>query len=282
MPLQIRGPGLLMLQRIASALPLAARVVMANLWLFGPIVRAALWRDSALRALFWTTQAATLVRGGIKSNVVPQVATAAVNFRIAPWESADEVLAHVHEVLGRDALLAGRVAVTADLAEVLAPSPVTSPESFGYAVVEEALMDAFARPSHSDRPPWLPDLLVAPSLTVGNTGTCFCAGRGGLGMEIAAAAGRAVLLGAVTQRAVDRRLTGGLLRGGGTVPPPPHRHAALLELDRLHPAAQPGSRDARGRGADSRRRRAHLERELHARDLVLSPRDPSRPARSPR
>ena len=107
-------------------------------------------------------------QGGIKSNVVPQTASATVNFRIAPWESTQIVRDHVQALMDADPLLAGQVQVTTEEAEALEPSPVTDPRHYGVHVLSEALHDTFA--DDVGAPAWLPDLVVAPSIMVGNTG----------------------------------------------------------------------------------------------------------------
>ena len=101
---------------------------------------------------------------------MPQTASATVNFRIAPWDSTQTVLRHVEQVVAADPLLATNVHVSAPGEDVLEPSPISSPDSFGFHVLSEALHDAFSDTADPALPAWLPNLVIAPSVMVGNTG----------------------------------------------------------------------------------------------------------------
>jgi carboxypeptidase PM20D1 len=75
---------------------------MANLWLFGSVVRGSLEEKPASNALLRTTMAATRIDGGTKDNVLPREARAVVNVRIAPHDSIDGVVRYVREVIAND------------------------------------------------------------------------------------------------------------------------------------------------------------------------------------
>ncbi|MBP7227488.1 MAG: M20/M25/M40 family metallo-hydrolase [Longilinea sp.] len=65
--------------------------LMNNLWLFGGIVRRQVVRSPAAAALVRTTRAVTLFQGGIKDNLLPARAEAAVNFRLLPGDSIADI-----------------------------------------------------------------------------------------------------------------------------------------------------------------------------------------------
>ena len=69
----------------------ACGCVLRNRWLFDPLLRAALRREPAQAAMLHTTTAPTLLRAGVKDNVLPSEARAVVNFRILPGDSVDGV-----------------------------------------------------------------------------------------------------------------------------------------------------------------------------------------------
>jgi carboxypeptidase PM20D1 len=76
--------------------------VLANLWLFGPLLERAMSGQPALDALLRTTTAVTIVEGGIKENVLPARARAVANFRILPGDTIDDVVEHVRRVVADD------------------------------------------------------------------------------------------------------------------------------------------------------------------------------------
>ena len=71
MPGRISGPSLRMADHLAPELGFPFRVVLANLWLFGPVLELAMSGQPALDALLRTTTAVTIVEGGVKENVLP-------------------------------------------------------------------------------------------------------------------------------------------------------------------------------------------------------------------
>ncbi len=87
---------------LAAAAPdmgFGQRMALANLWLFGPLVDKQM-SDGVANAMIRTTTAPTMLEGSIKENVLPQRATAIVNFRIHPNDTPDDVIAHAKTVAG--------------------------------------------------------------------------------------------------------------------------------------------------------------------------------------
>ncbi|MBI4254588.1 MAG: peptidase dimerization domain-containing protein, partial [Candidatus Rokubacteria bacterium] len=87
MPAAIKPPVSELFQTVAPEMPFVRRMMFANLWLFGPLVRRQLARSPATNAAIRTTSAVTIVKGGTRDNVLPKSASAVVNFRILPGES---------------------------------------------------------------------------------------------------------------------------------------------------------------------------------------------------
>lgn len=136
------------------------RLLFANRWLTGPLLRRVLLSNPRSAAMLRTTTAVTLTSGGIKSNVLPPLATAIVNHRIHPNESVASVLQRDSDVIDDP-----RVALRA--LEPLEPAPVSSTQSPGYRLIETAVKTVFG-PSGS---PGNVDPAVAPGLMLGNTDT---------------------------------------------------------------------------------------------------------------
>jgi carboxypeptidase PM20D1 len=99
-----------------------------------------------------TTTAVTMVEGGVKENVLPETATATVNFRLLPGDTGEDVVAHVRDAIGEDD-------VEIEVVRVREASPVADPESASFELLRESLAEV------------MPDVLVAPFLSLGGTDT---------------------------------------------------------------------------------------------------------------
>lgn len=152
LPLRISTPVRDLFGALAPHLPWARRLAFRNLWLTGGIVMRNMAKDPFQAAMLRTTTAATIIRGGVKENVVPKRATATVNFRILPGETPDDVLAHVRNVIDDP-----EIQISSD-AWSTAPRPgrVDAP---GYAVIADAIRSV------------LPEVLVVPGMLLGATDT---------------------------------------------------------------------------------------------------------------
>jgi carboxypeptidase PM20D1 len=149
MPASIDGVTRQMLEAIGPELPLGKRVMIANLWLFKPLVLRSLSKSPATDATIRTTPAATIVEGGLKENVLPTTARAVVNFRILPGDSIERVVSHAREVVNDP-----RVRVSRSGAFASEPSPVSSVNSAGFQTIQRTIRQVF------------PGVLVAPALVI--------------------------------------------------------------------------------------------------------------------
>jgi carboxypeptidase PM20D1 len=151
LPGGIQGPFRDMLLAVGPEMPFPRRLVLANLWLLGPLVERQLSKVPAADSMMRTSTAVTLIDGGVKSNVLPSRATAVVNFRIAPGDTVEGVLDHVRRVVADP-----RVTVV-EAREAREPSPVSPTDSEGYRLVERTIRQIF------------PEAVVAPYLLPGGT-----------------------------------------------------------------------------------------------------------------
>jgi carboxypeptidase PM20D1 len=99
MPGRIQGPTRKLAEHLAPELGVPFRIVLANLWLFGPVLELVMSGRPPLDAMLRTTTAVTIVGGGVKENVLPGRASAVVNFRILPGDSIDGVVRHVRRTV---------------------------------------------------------------------------------------------------------------------------------------------------------------------------------------
>jgi carboxypeptidase PM20D1 len=153
MPGRIDGTTGLFLDHLGPELTLPWRVMLANRWLFGPLLVAGLSRLPATDAMLRTTTAATIIEGGVKENVLPTRARAVVNFRIHPTDSVEAVVEHVRRVVD-DERVSIQVGVRSAPRE---PSPVSPADSEAFAAISRALREVF------------PEAAAVPYLVLGGT-----------------------------------------------------------------------------------------------------------------
>jgi len=149
---------------IASSLSFPLRLVLANMWLFGPIFRRIAASDAKVSSTTRTTTAVTVVHAGEKVNQVAGSAVAYVNHRILPSKGV-EGLAHQPDA-DRDAVLRYDKKVIADdrvgieiLPQWIPASPVSSTHSRAFKMIRQAVHDIE------------PNALSAPFIMTGNTDT---------------------------------------------------------------------------------------------------------------
>jgi carboxypeptidase PM20D1 len=147
-PLQFDGPGGDMVRALAPEAPLLVRMAVANEWLFRPLLIRQIAATPAGAATLHTTIAPTMLRGSPKENVLPQDATAWINYRIAPGTTADQVMQRAMAATqGMDVQLAWE-------GPAYDPSPVSSSMSPAYRVLAELA-------SGEERLPVAPGLVTA-------------------------------------------------------------------------------------------------------------------------
>ncbi len=151
MPASIRGVPAQMLATLAPEMVLPQRLVLSNLWLFGPLVRRQFERMPATDAMLRTTTALTVVRGGNKENVLPGEAVALVNFRLLPGDSIEHVVAHTRRAIHDERV---RIEVMAGSTEA---SAVASSDSASYQLINRTVRELF------------PGVVVAPGLMIGGS-----------------------------------------------------------------------------------------------------------------
>ncbi|GAK43910.1 conserved protein [Tepidicaulis marinus] len=147
----IEGPAAQMIDALAPHAPFLQRMVFANRWLFGPVIENLMSASPTSDAQLRTTIAPTMLRAGLKENVLPTSATGIVNFRIHPRNDFDDVVDHVTEAID-DPTVTVEISNPGRL-----PSTVSPTDSEGYTLLERHVLGAF------------PGAAVAPNLVVGGT-----------------------------------------------------------------------------------------------------------------
>jgi carboxypeptidase PM20D1 len=99
MPARLIQPVREMFEAASPYVSFGRRFAFNNLWLMGGTVKRSLLEDRASAPLVRTTFAATLISGGVKDNVIPELAQATINVRILPGDTEEDVLAHLAQVI---------------------------------------------------------------------------------------------------------------------------------------------------------------------------------------
>jgi carboxypeptidase PM20D1 len=153
LPARIEGATRRSYQYLAPEMPFGPRVVLANLWLFSPLLERQAAADPAANARIRTTTAPTIFQAGVKENVLPHEARAVVNFRILPGDSIAGVLGHVRDTVGPGI----RVSATGDANSE--PSPESDVRAPAFSMIQRTLAQTF------------PNAIVSPNLLSGGTDT---------------------------------------------------------------------------------------------------------------
>ncbi len=123
------------LAHIGPEMGFGLRLILANLWLFGPLFKLAFKSSRAGNALLRTTTAVTVLEGGSKPNVLPKKASAVINYRIAPGETVQELLDHVRRVVGDE--------IEVEAIQANEPSRISPVDGSGFKAIEQAIYAVF-------------------------------------------------------------------------------------------------------------------------------------------
>ncbi|GJL95077.1 MAG: peptidase M20 [Hyphococcus sp.] len=135
-PLKIDKNTVSFIHAIAPELPFMQRMVMANLWLTGPFVKSQLEKDRVTAASLHTTTAPTIINGGTKLNILPQQASAIVNYRIHPRDSVEDVRKRAEQSINDPNITIETIGATE-------PSPRATTKSEGYRAIAQVTGEIF-------------------------------------------------------------------------------------------------------------------------------------------
>jgi carboxypeptidase PM20D1 len=124
------------LMRIGPKMGFVNRVILANLWLFKPLFLYIFGKTHTGGAMLRTTSAVTMAQGSPAPNVMPQKASAVVNFRILPGETGDDLLEHLHRTLKG-------LPITVKPLTLDEPSQISTSSSEGFRLIEKLIKDIF-------------------------------------------------------------------------------------------------------------------------------------------
>ena len=152
-PMKINGATALFFEYIGPESAFLQKMLFTNLWLTEGLITSQLGKNNTSAAILHTTTAPTMLRGGIKDNILPTRASAKVNFRITPGETIESVTARVRKVINDDRVIveAGKNGISSN------PPPMSPTENFGFQVIQKTVAEAF------------PEVIVAPALVIAAT-----------------------------------------------------------------------------------------------------------------
>lgn len=158
MPEGIQGVVKQMFEYTGPEMGFAKKMVFANLWLFGWLVKRQLRKSPQTRAMIRTTTAPTIVEGGTKENILPKKVRTVVNFRILPTDTIKKVVDHTRKAINDKQV---KVHTTEQGWEPSVVSDIASP---WFHTLEKTIRQVF------------PGTVVAPYLVSGATDSRHYAG----------------------------------------------------------------------------------------------------------
>ena len=153
-PAKMEGPGMQLFDYVGPEMPFGMKLMFANRWLFNPLIKNELQKSNSTNASIRTTIAPTIFNAGTKENVLPQKATAMVNFRLFPGDSVEYVIEHVKKAIDDP-----RVMVASSSHHPQEASAVSDVNTESYQVMQRTIRQVF------------PQSIVAPFLVLAGTDT---------------------------------------------------------------------------------------------------------------
>ena len=140
-----------MLRVMGKNATFALKLVFANMWLFKGLVKKLLVKLGAdTRALVSSTFAFTMMNGGNQTNIIPNHVEANINVRIAPFDTADDVVNHIKKVLKDDSF----VITTSNINKMYSECDFNQK---GYDIIKDTTIETY------------PGTVVAPFIMLGGT-----------------------------------------------------------------------------------------------------------------
>jgi len=125
------------LSYIGPEIPWPARIIFANQWLLGGVLKGIYTGSGPGNATVRTTTAPTMLHAGIKDNVLPTEAVATVNFRLLPGITSEKVIEHLNTVINDE-----RVTVKV-LGSSKEPANVSPIDCEAFSVLNKTIMESF-------------------------------------------------------------------------------------------------------------------------------------------
>jgi carboxypeptidase PM20D1 len=155
-PARLEGAAAYTIDYLAPEMPFSNKLVMANRWLFKPLITKVMENSKPGNATVRTTIAPTIFEAGVKDNVLPIEAMAKINFRIVPGDTAAYVIQRIKNVIDKN-----QVTVEPLGTHDPNPSGISDTATLGFRLIHQTIKRCF------------PDVIVTPNLVVGATDSRF-------------------------------------------------------------------------------------------------------------
>ena len=127
-----------MFDSVADRLPLYIRVVYANRWVTEGLMRRLMAMSEDIAPSVRTTTAPTILRAGVKDNVLPNEARAVVNFRLLQGDTIKMVKSRVERVIDNENISVRQYGST-----VMEASPISPIDGEPYLILQQVITDQF-------------------------------------------------------------------------------------------------------------------------------------------
>ncbi len=151
-PARLSEPVKQTLRYLGPEMSFTRKLAIANMYFLESVILSGFEASPSGNALIRTTTSPTIFNSGVKDNIIPQYASAKINFRILPGETGETVTNRVKEVIDDD-----RIELSAPQDFTALPSAVSDVNSKGFETIHRTIKEIF------------PGVIVAPNLVVGGT-----------------------------------------------------------------------------------------------------------------
>jgi carboxypeptidase PM20D1 len=155
-PARLTGPAAALFDYLGPEMPFPAKMIFANMWLFGGLVKRQLSAKPVTDASIRTTTAPTQFRGSDRDNILPMLATAMINFRILQGDTVESVIKRVTKIIADP-----RIKIRSLPGNVFQPSPTSPTSGWSFRMLNDTIREI------------MPDAIVAPTLVLGRTDCCY-------------------------------------------------------------------------------------------------------------
>jgi carboxypeptidase PM20D1 len=146
-PGNLAGPASWMFDYLGPEMTPLYKTIFANMWLLGPVIESQLAASPPTDATLRTTTAPTMLQGSQRENVLPTRASAVINFRLMPGDTAEKVTQRVIKVIDDPRVKVSQYGQGANEA-----SPISGTDTYAFKTYSRSIKDVF------------PEALITPAL----------------------------------------------------------------------------------------------------------------------
>lgn len=150
-PARYDGAIKMLFDEIAPEMSFYKRFVFQHSSYFETLIKTKLSLNNSTNALIRTTSATTLFHSGEKENILPNKASAIINFRILPGDSLEHIVPYINKVVNDSRV---KIMFKDDAYNA---SPIADLNSIGYKLLSKSCKELY------------PEAIVAPILVIGST-----------------------------------------------------------------------------------------------------------------